>query len=66
LIEKLKEKCKDLNELLDLIEISYFEGEYKGWNRNSFYPSVEITSLLGKQGDIEIESQALLVEHNVY
>jgi exoribonuclease R len=56
-------KEEDIDQIVDTFESCYFSGLFYRWERQSFYPLIEIVKKIGSSGDIEIECLALLTEH---
>lgn len=45
----------NLEKILDDTKNYYFKARFASWDKNSYYPSVEVTGKIGLTGDIEIE-----------
>lgn len=45
---------------------NYFLGKVLNWPAECFHPNIRLTESIGSLGNIEIESKALLKEHEIY
>jgi DIS3-like exonuclease 2 len=63
-IKEIPQNIKAIIE--DSVSPYYFEAQYSGWSSRNANADARLLNVLGEMGVSEVETQALLIENNVY